>query len=122
MLSLRRQKPVDIVEIALYILAIIPLTDAYDTCDVSGRLTVTGRKSYPKHLTVDKDFRVICSDTNIAVTIISYRIFLLECINKFDDGKCDEWASMGYCNGPNHQSMFIQCKRSCGFCSKYDVI
>lgn len=75
MLSLRRQKPVDIVEIALYILAIIPLTDAYDTCDVSGRLTVTGRKSYAKHLTVVKDIRVICSDTNIAVTIISYRIF-----------------------------------------------
>ena len=45
MLSLRRQKPVDIVELALSILVIIPLTDAYDTCDVSGRLTVTGRKS-----------------------------------------------------------------------------
>ena len=76
MLSLRRQQPVDIVELALCILAIIPLTDAYDQCDVSGRLTVTGRKSYPKYLTAVTDIRVIiCSDTDIETTIISYRIF-----------------------------------------------
>ena len=50
------------------------------------------------------------------------KFFLLECINKFDDEKCDQWTKMGYCNGPNHQSMFIQCKRSCGFCSKYDMM
>ena len=69
MLSLRRQQPVDIVELAFCILAIIPLTDAYDQCDVSGRLTVTGRKSYPKYLTAVTDIRVICSDTDIETTI-----------------------------------------------------
>ena len=46
MLSLRRQKLVDIVDLALCIFAIIHLTEAYDSCDVRGRLTVTGRKSY----------------------------------------------------------------------------
>ena len=50
MLSLRGHKPVDIVHLAFYVWAIIQVADAFDQCDVRGRLTVTGRKSYLKTL------------------------------------------------------------------------
>ena len=52
MLSLRGHKPVDIVHLALCVWAIIQVADAFDQCDVRGRLTVTGRKSNLKTLFV----------------------------------------------------------------------
>ena len=71
MLSRGRKKSVDIVELAISILVIIPLADAYDTCDVSGRLTVTGRKpNFGNFNVVNKNRNLICSDTDIERTIM----------------------------------------------------
>ena len=38
------------------------------------------------------------------------------------DEMCDQWAALGRCIGNTYESMFIQCKRSCGYCSKYNFI
>ena len=49
------------------------------------------------------------------------KYFVKECKNKLDDAKCDQYASLGYCIGQLYEDLFIQCKRSCGFCSEYTL-
>ena len=50
------------------------------------------------------------------------KYFVKECKNKLDDAKCDQYASLGYCIGHLYEDLFIQCKRSCGYCSKYPIL
>merc|ERR1711899_149483 len=86
MLILDLKTPVSIVLFVLRVWDLIPLTDAYDTCDVRHRFV---------HET--------------------------ECRNKLGDEKCNRYAALGYCIGDHYENMFIQCKRSCGFCIAADL-
>ena len=61
------------------------------------------------------------NDRHTIYSNVSYLLFL-ECRNRASDEKCDQWAALGRCVGNKYESMYIQCKRSCGFCSKYYVI
>ena len=58
--------------------------------------------------------------SNIPRSNVLY-LWFSECRNRHDDAKCDEWAALGRCIGNTYESMNIQCKRSCGFCSKYNI-
>ena len=49
---------------------------------------------------------------------VEYFVFT-ECKNKLGDAYCDKYAKLGYCVGETFENMFVQCKRSCGFCCKY---
>ena len=123
------EKPIVIVEMALSVWAIIHLADAFDQCDVRHKFVPETGKDFlnfilksivkvtPTLSKLNKMPKIIIHDRQAIYSYVSY-ILLLECRNRAADEKCDQWAALGRCIGNTYESMYIQCKRSCGFCSK----
>ena len=117
------EKPIAIVEMALSVWAIIHLADAFDQCDVRHKFVPeTGKNYFPYHSKFKGTVTPKIHDSlDIKYSNVLY-LSILECRNRATDEKCDQWAALGRCVGNTYESMYIQCKRSCGFCSKYYVI
>ena len=115
---LREGFPIRLVDVALALWAFIQVADAYDSCDVRHRFMPETRKYYAFS---DLLFRVgLLFQAKISRTKESILLFS-ECRNKLGDSKCDRLAALGQCVGEHYEDMFIQCKRSCGFCSEYKI-
>ena len=55
-------------------------------------------------------------------SFVKNHLVFIECRNRLGDEKCNRYAALGYCIGDHYENMFIQCKRSCGFCSEYQIL
>ena len=118
MFNLGTEKSMAIIQLTIILLTNIHHTNAFDQCDVRGRMTVSkGNFIYPKNKVCRVSINNISNDKLID---FSYHIIhsFLECKNKHSDSKCEQYARLGYCTGQTYENMFIQCKRSCGFCSE----
>ena len=103
-------------------LAILHSVNGFDECDVRGRF-MNERGEYNFNITM---YAIICKRKSMVDSLgqksLAKSNWFSECRNKAGDEKCDKWAALGYCHGQEFESMRIQCKKSCLFCSKFDLI